>query len=200
MKKIKLRDTYPSKSLANRYFSMEKGQIVTVDDNFPIDKETFEVVEVNGKPVDDRRKELSVGEITILLEISNISNFKERLNDLDLNYNQIQQLLKEERNGRRRKDYLEHMMIVPKPVDVGMKLTSDVLFKNELMAIPKIDEKTARLLVAEFKTKKKLLDDLKTVGKGKAEQAFSRDILDELRKHFQLIKSRVTTKKTMFGG
>ena len=200
MKKIKLKDTHPYSSVANRFFSIEKGMIVTVDNSFPVDENVFDVVEINGKPVKIERQPLNDIEIEGLLGMTQISNFKDKLVSLDLDYGHLQQLLARERQTKKRREFVDYLERIPKPVDRGIKLTSDVLFKNELMAIPKVNEKTAAFLVSEYKSRDDLINDLKKPGLSGAEKALNRDVLDELKKHFKFVKSVVTTKKIMFGG
>src|SRR3990167_6750756 len=65
MKKIKIKDSCPYGSISNRFFSIEKGQIVLVDDKFPFNDEVFEYVSDEAEVIEELTEE-EIKEILII--------------------------------------------------------------------------------------------------------------------------------------
>jgi hypothetical protein len=187
MMKIKLKDTDPASSLRNKNFSIEKGQIIEVPDDFVVGSR-FDIVERNGEVLIKEDK-LTQVDIERMLSDNNPKSIIEFMTKHDVTYNDIDRVHTAELNGRRRKELLRWCKEVPRPVDKGIRFTNESMFMGELKHITEkigdksigIDDKTCRLIVDEFKTQEALIEALKYT-----EPKLDNTTLDLLRKHFKV--------------
>lgn len=236
MYKIKIKDTHIRGSISNNFFSIEKGQIVQVDDKFPFNPEVFEKVEdITSKELSDGQiekildidvkaleKELSdlkkeeevpsfdsaVDKVQILKEkpviVNELDEFKKRVQEKNLDYDQLKQLLKAEKKGRKRKAIMEYLEEIPKAVDSGVNITEQTMFMTNLRTVPHATDKAVHLIVKTFGTKEELIKALKKGHKLFEKEEYRHDftpqLMEHLKKHFGLIKSIVTTKEIVRRG
>lgn len=185
--KIKLKDTDPASSLRNRLFSIEKGQIVEVPDDFPI-SDRFDIVEKEGEVLlkEDKLKQVDIDRMLRDQEPKAIIEF---LKKIDATYNDIDRVHNAELKGRRRRELITFCRNVPRAVDKGIKYTDESFFVNELKHISErlgketkgIDDKTARTIVQEYKTREELIEALKYT-----EPKLDKITLDILRQHYKV--------------
>ena len=237
MYKIIIKDTCRFGSISNAFFSIEKGQIVAVDDKFPFNPEVFERVEdeTTSKELSDEQiegildidvkameKELSqlkknedipgfdpdVDKVQILKEkpiiVDELTEFKKRIQEKDLNYGQLQQLLKAEKKGRKRKAILEYLKEIPQATDSGVNITEQTMFMTNLRTVPFITDKAVHLIVKTFETREGLTKALKGQHKLFRKEEYRNDftpqLMEHLKKYTGLIKSVVTTKEVVRKG
>lgn len=232
--KIKIKDTHPRGSISNRFFNIDKGQIVTVDENFPFNPEVFDKVDENTKSqalsaedvfkildidVEKMKKELlkekqnedvkafdaEVDKVQLTTEkpviVDELVEFKKRVQKLDLNYKQLQQILDAERKGIKRKNIIEYLESIPEPKESGINISEQTQFLSDLRSIEHLNDKAVRLIVKTFENKENLISALKeNDALFSAEQNrndFTPQAMERLKKHYGLIKSVVTTTKTI---
>ena len=201
MKKIKIRDTSSVTSVANVIFSIEKGQIVSVPDNFKVDESIFKLVEDSeGKPIADDRV-MSDMEAKRLLEISNFSNFTQKVEALDLNTENLTKLRLFEKAGKKRKEWMTYFLTIMEPEDTGEQITDEGMLTREIMSVKGINDMLARDIVEKYKTREEIVKRLSNNKNDiEALKGMTHEIVEALLNHFKIVKSKVTTKKTMFGG
>lgn len=218
MRKIKIKDSHQYHSISNRFFQIEKGQIVSVDDSFPLNLEVFDIVEENGEPVEKPSKVLTEEDIQEMLvpfdlhpqfELvegrrtkvnDSITKFKARLAASDFDYDQVQQLLEAEKKGKRgRPDFIEHMELIPEAKATGINITEQTMFMNDLRTIPFVTDKGVHLIIKKFETKKDLIKAMQNKNKffdvPEYRNDFTPQFMEHMKKHYGLIKSVVTTLK-----
>lgn len=222
MYRIKIKETHPYNSISNRFFSIEKGQIVSVDDKFPFNPSVFDYVDEKGNVVDKHGKIILMGllsddemqELLVPYELhpqfeiiegkrvkvtDSITKFKERLASKDLSYEHILQLVEAEKKGSHRADFLDHLELVPEPKITGIDITAQTMFMNDLRTVPFVTDRAVHLIKKKFQTKENLIEALKNKNKffeiEEYRNYFTPQFMEHLKKHYGLIKSVVTTMK-----
>ena len=200
MKKIKIRDTHVSSSIANSVFSIQKGQIVSVPDDFFVDKSVFDLVEEDGKPV-EIKSEISDMEVKALLDMPNLSNLQAKLRDMNAQVPMLTKIAAAEMAGKKRKNWLEWFASIPVPMDQGIKITKEGMLLKELMSIKGVNDKLAALMIEKYKDKEGIIERLTNNKKDiEVMKGMTHEIIEAMLKHFKLTKDKVTSKKSMFGG
>ena len=241
MKKIKIKESCPRGSISNRFFTIDKWQIVTVDDKFNVDKSVFDIVEIDGNPVKKKDK-LNESEITKLLDIDvgrlqkeriklkqeqekdigkfdstagdkvkiiaekpvtvdETEEFRKRLQEEDIGYNGIQQLLEAEKRGKNRKGIVSLLEDIPAPQETDINITEQTQFMNDLRSVPQGTDRAVRLIVKKFQNKDELIkalqDDDKFFKIEEYRNDFTPQFIERLKKHYGMIKSVTTTSDTL---
>ena len=226
--KIKIKDSCPYGSISNRFFNIEKGDIVEVDEKFPFNDEVFEKVSDEVKIIEelteDEIKEIltidynpkkeTTTEITIkegkaktkheLPQPIPLTIFKQRISEKNLKYNQLQQLLEAEKKGEKRVDFIDFLKGIPEAKDEGINVTENTMLMSDLRSIKFVTDKAVHLIAKTFKNKeeftKALKDGHKLFKKEEYRNDFNPNFMEHAKKHFGLIKSVVTTKEVFRRG
>jgi len=226
--KIKIKDSCPYGSISNRFFNIEKGQIVEVDDKFPFNEEVFEYVsdkaEIIEELTEDEIKEILTidynpkKETTTEIVIEEgkakarsekpqpipLSIFKQKITEKNLKYNQLQQLLEAEKKGEKRVDFIDFLKGIPKAKDEGINVTENIMLMSDLRSIKFVTDKAVHLIAKTFKNEKEFIkalkDGHKLFRKEEYRNDFNPNFMEHAKKHFGLIKSVVTTKEVFRRG
>jgi len=228
MRKIKIKASCPYGSISNRFFNIEKGQIVEVDDRFPFNDEVFEYVSDKAEIIE----ELTEDEIEEILTIDYnpkkettsetvikegkaktkhelpqpipLTVFKQRIAEKNLKYNQLRQLLEAEQKGEKRVDFIDFLKGIPEAKDEGINITENTMLMSDLRSIKFVTDKAVYLIAKTFKNKeefaKALKDGHKLFKKEEYRNDFNPNFMEHAKKHFGLIKSVVTTKEVFRRG
>ena len=228
MKKIKIKDSCPYGSISNRFFSIEKGQIVLVDDKFPFNDEVFEYVSDEAEVIEELTEE-EIKEILIIdynpkkettteivMEEGKakarsekpqpipLTIFKQKIAEKNLKYNQLRQLLEAEKKGGKRVDFIDFLKGIPEAKDDGINITENTMLMSDLRSIKFVTDKAVHLIAKTFKNKeeftKALKDGHKLFKKEEYRNDFNPNFMEHAKKHFGLIKSVVTTKEVFRRG
>src|SRR3990167_379129 len=154
MQKIKIRDTCPMGSIANVFFSIQKGKIVSVPDNFKVDESVFEIVEDSKGNKLEAKPLISDMEAKAFLQIANFSNFKSRINELSLVKSSLNKLYEFEKAGKKRKEWMIFLGSIPEAVDDGTQINDAGMLFRELLSIEGVNGQLAKSIVTKYNDRK----------------------------------------------
>lgn len=188
--KIKLKETANRQSVKTKYFSIDKGEIVTVPDDVKIDPQVFDIVEKNGKTLIKTDKLRDV-DIQRMLHSGKVEDIIAQLKKADISYNDVQAVLKVEAARYKRKDLMEYLMKIPEPEDIGTEYGNKQVWHRELMAIKELSHTDALNVITVYPTKEDLLKALSK----EQNIPFESDIEDALRREYKKEVKKETVPK-----
>ena len=188
--KIKLKETDPASRIKTKFFAIKKGEVITIDDSVKVAEERFDILEKDGKVFIkvDKLKDIDVDR---LLSDNNVEEIIKNLPKLDLSYNDIQKLYGAELRKRKRKLLLKYLLDIPKPTDKGTRYTKVTIWREELMDIKGISQKTAIDIMTVFPSKDSLLKALND----NQHIPFEQEVEDGLKKAFGFFKEKEKISK-----